>query len=282
MMGLLQALVDALSLGSLYALAALGVGMLFGILRLINFAYGDFITVAGYALILPGVGEVSRIFIGHWPWYFLIPAVIVVVVVLTMIADVLVFRPLRQAKPAVLMIASFAIGFVIQNALILIYHARPQAVGIWSSLTEATDLFGLRVPLLQVVTIVVAWGLLAVLVAFLRWSPFGVQMRAAADDFRMARMLGVRGNTVIGTAFIISGILAAIVSLLFVAQVGVVNFHMGTPLMIFAFIATVIGGMGSLPGAVAGGYIVGITATLLQIILPESLRPSATPSFSRW
>jgi branched-chain amino acid transport system permease protein len=273
MMVFLQALVDALSLGSLYALAALGVGLLFGVLRLINFAYGDFITIAGYALLVPGAGEVARVVVGHWPWPFLIPTVIAVVVILTLLADILVFRPLRQAKPAVLMIASFAIGFIIQNVLIVTYKARPQAVGIWSSLTEAVDVYGLRVPQLQLVTIAVALILLVVLVIFLKWSPFGIQMRAAAEDFRMARMLGVRGNTVIGTAFIISGILAAIVSLLFVAQVGVVNFHMGTPLMIFAFIATVIGGMGSLPGAVAGGYIVGITATFLQILLPEPLRP---------
>jgi branched-chain amino acid transport system permease protein len=268
-----QFMVDALSLGSLYALAALGVGLLFGVLRLINFAYGDFITVAGYSLLVPGAGEMAQIVVGHWPWPFLIVTVIAVVVVLTLIADILVFRPLRSAKPAVLMISSFAIGFIIQNVLIVTYKARPQAVGIWSNLTEAVDIWGLRVPQLQLVTIVVALALLVVLVAFLKWSPFGVQMRAAAEDFRMARMLGVRGNTVIGTAFIISGILAAIVSLLFVAQVGVVNFHMGEPLMIFAFIATVIGGMGSLPGAVAGGYIVGITATLLQVVLPEPLRP---------
>jgi branched-chain amino acid transport system permease protein len=98
-------------------------------------------------------------------------------------------------------------------------------------------------------------------------------MRAAAEDFQMARMLGVRANAVIGTAFVMSGLLASIVSLLFLAQVGVLSFHMGTPLMLFAFIASVIGGMGSLAGSVVGGYVVGILSTLLQTFLPEAARP---------
>jgi branched-chain amino acid transport system permease protein len=97
-------------------------------------------------------------------------------------------------------------------------------------------------------------------------------MRAAAEDFQMARMLGIRANTVIGTAFVISALLAAIVSLLLLCQIGVVSFHMGTQLMLIAFIATVIGGMGSLVGAVVGGYAIGIVGTLLQVLLPENLR----------
>ncbi len=121
-------------------------------------------------------------------------------------------------------------------------------------------------------TIIVALGLLAALVLFLKKSPFGVQMRAAAEDLQMARMLGIRANTVIGTAFVISAMLAAIVSLLLLCQVGVVSFHMGTQLMLIAFIATVIGGMGSLVGAVVGGYAIGIVGTLLQVLLPENLR----------
>jgi len=272
MIPILQVLVDAISLGSLYALATLGVGLVFGVLRLINFAYGDFITVASYALILPAAGATAEVFIGRWPWPFLVAAVVLVVVILALVSEFLVFRPLRTAKPAVLMIGSFALGYIIQNAIIVVYNARPKAVGIWSGLGEAIQFGGLRVPGLQIVTIVATLSLLGALVLFLKRSPFGIQMRAASEDFLMARMLGVRGNTVIGTAFVISGFLAAIVSLLFVAQVGVVSFHMGVPLMLFAFIATVIGGMGSLTGAVIGGYAVGFASIFLQALLPEHLR----------
>jgi branched-chain amino acid transport system permease protein len=268
----LQILIDAISVGSLYALAALGVGLVFGVLRLVNFAYGDFITVGSYALIVPSASITAIMFIGDWPWPLLVIASAIIVMMVALICDFVVFRPLRQASSAVLMIASFGLSYIIQNAIIIIYNARPKAVGIWPGLAEAITIGDLRVPGLQVVTIVVALGLLAALVLFLRKSRFGVQMRAAAEDFQMARMLGVQANTVIGTAFVISAFLAAIVSLLFLCQVGVVSFHMGTQLMLIAFIATVIGGMGSLVGAVVGGYAIGISGTLLQVMLPENLR----------
>ena len=272
MMAALQILVDALSVGSLYALATLGVGLVFGVLRLANFAYGDFITVASYALIVPTAGATAEIVIGRWPWPLLVTAVVGVVVILSLASEYFVFRPLRTAKPAVLMVGSFALGYIIQNIIIVVYDGRPKAVGIWPGLGEAIVLSGLRVPRLEILTIVVTLVLLAALVLFLKRSPFGVQMRAASEDFRMARMLGVRANTVIGTSLVISGFLAAVVSLLFLAQVGVVSFNMGVPLMLFAFVATVIGGMGSLTGAVIGGYIVGFASVLLQALLPEQLR----------
>ena len=272
MMAALQILVDALSVSSLYALATLGVGLVFGVLRLANFAYGDFITVASYALIVPTAGATAEVVIGRWPWPLLVTAVVGVVVILSLASEYFVFRPLRTAKPAVLMVGSFALGYIIQNIIIVVYDGRPKAVGIWPGLGEAIVLSGLRVPRLEILTIVVTLVLLAALVLFLKRSPFGVQMRAASEDFRMARMLGVPANTVIGTSLVISGFLAAVVSLLFLAQVGVVSFNMGVPLMLFAFVATVIGGMGSLTGAVIGGYTVGFASVLLQALLPEQLR----------
>ena len=271
MIAALQILVDAISLGSLYALATLGVGLVFGVLRLTNFAYGDFITVASYALIVPTAGA-TEIVIGRWPWPFLVTAAVGVVVIVSMTSEYLVFRPLRTAKPAVLMIGSFALGYIIQNIIILVYDGRPKAVGLWPDLGEAIVLSGLRMPRLELLTIAVTLLLLGALVLFLKVSPFGVQMRAASEDFRMARMLGVRANTVIGTSLVISGFLAAVVSLLFLAQVGVMSFNMGVPLMLFAFVATVIGGMGSLTGALIGGYILGFASILLQALLPEDLR----------
>ena len=140
---------------------------------------------------------------------------------------------------------------------------------------------GLRMPRLEILTIVATLVLLGALVLFLKRSPFGVQMRAASEDFRMARMLGVRANTVIGTSFVISGFLAAVVSLLFLAQVGVVSFNMGVPLMLFAFVATVIGGMGSLMGAVIGGYIVGFASVCCRHFCPSTYAHFAMHSFLR-
>ncbi len=267
-----QHLIDALSLGSLYALAALGIGLIFGVLRLINFAHGDFISFGVFALIVPSTNVVATMFLGALPWPLLIVSIIAVVVILALISEYVVFRPLRNASPSSLMVGSFALGFVIQYTLLILYQSRPKAIGLWSDLNRHIDIFGLRVPQLQIINIAVTIGLLLVLVLFLKKTSYGLQMRAAAEDFRMARLLGVRANFVISLAFAISGLLAAVISMLFVAQTGVASIRMGVPLMLFAFIATVIGGMGSLIGAVVGGFVVGIMSVLLQVFLPVELR----------
>ncbi len=269
----LQVLMNALSLGSLYALAALGIGLLFGVLKLINFAHGDFITVGAYALIVPSAATQATLLIGDFHPLILIPCIVVVVVILALIAEFLVFRPLRNASPATLMIGSFALGFVIQNILIMIYGGRPKAVGIWSDLSLGVELMpGVEVPKLQLIIIGVTLVLMVVLVLFLTRTKYGIHMRAAAEDFRMARMLGIEANRVIMLAVAISGMLAAAVSMLFVVQTGILDFRMGVSLMLFAFIATVIGGMGSLVGAVVGGFAVGAVSILLQTFLPSEMR----------
>jgi branched-chain amino acid transport system permease protein len=270
--GFLQNLIDALSLGSLYALAALGIGLLFGILRLINFAHGDFITVGAYALIVPSLDVTARMFIGDWALPLMLLGVGAVVVALALLCDMLLFRRLRQATSPSLMIASFAAGYIIQNGILMIYGSRPKAINLWPSLSRQVEIGALHVPQLQIVTIGVTLFLMVALSLFLKRTTFGVQMRAAAEDFRMAQYLGVRANFVIGLAFAISGVLAAAVSLLFVSQTGALSYVMGVPLMLFAFIATVIGGMGSLVGAVVGGFAVGFIASMLQAYLPDDLR----------
>ena len=130
----------------------------------------------------------------------------------------------------------------------------------------------MRLQALQIVTILVSAILLAGLTWFLKATRFGLQMRAAAEDFRMARVLGVRANRVIASAFAISGLLAAAVSCLVVAQTGIVQPRMGLQLVIIAFVGTVIGGLGSLTGAALGGFLVGVATILLQALLPPDLR----------
>lgn len=272
MIQVLQLVIDAVSLGSLYALAALGIGLIFGVLRLINFAHGDFITIGAYALIVPSLDVVAIRFIGGWPWPFLITAVVGVVVVVALISEIVVFRPLRDANPATLMVGSFALSFIIQHVLLMLYGSRPKSVGLWSELNLPVDILGLRVPQLQIIVILATAALLGALVIFLKRTSFGVEMRAAAENFRMARLLGVRANMVIALAFGISGLLAAVIALLFITQTGVLSLQLGLPLMLYAFIATVIGGMGSLIGAVVGGFMVGAFSVVLQAVLPVELR----------
>jgi branched-chain amino acid transport system permease protein len=276
MIGFLQNVIDAISLGSLYALAALGIGLLFGVLRLINFAHGDFISVGAYALIVPplqaSADVAAQMFIGRWPLPFMLVATSTIVIALAILCYFVLFRYLKSASPPTLMIASFAASSVIQNALLIVYGAREKSVNLWPGLIQQVDIGALHVAKLQLVAIGATMILMLLLTAILRLTPLGVQMRAAAEDFRMAQYLGVRSNYVISVAFALSGVLAVAVSLLFVAQTGTLTFQMGVPLMLFAFIGTVIGGMGSLVGAAVGGMTVGIAASLLQAYLPGEIR----------
>jgi branched-chain amino acid transport system permease protein len=259
---LVQILVDAVSVGSLYALTALGIGLIFGVMRLINFAHGELITLAAYALLgLSGMPVPVMIF-----------GAIAVAVLMALITERAAFRPLRNADPTTLLISSFAVSFFLQKLLILVVGSRLKGLNFLPELARQTELFGIRLQLLQIVTIVVGVVLLVALTWFLRATRLGLHMRAAAEDFRMARVLGVRANSVIAMAFALSGLLAAAVSCLIVIQTGVVQPRMGVQLVIIAFVGTVIGGLGSLPGAALGGFLVGAGSILLQALLPPDLR----------
>jgi branched-chain amino acid transport system permease protein len=269
---ILQTVIDAVSLGSIYALTALGIGLIFGVLRLINFAHGDFITLGAYALIVPSAAVVATPSIGAWPFYFMIPAVMAVVIMIALLTERVAFRPLRGANMATLLVASFAVSYILQHVILLVYSGRPKAVDVGMKLAESINLGELRVPAIELVAISAALVLLGGLAFFLRHTTYGVQMRAASEDFQMARLLGVRANIVIAFAFAISGLLAAVVSLLLITQSGVLSVTMGLGVVMVAFVATVIGGMGSLLGAVVGGFVVGCASGILQVLLPDSMK----------
>lgn len=273
MMNLLQALVDAAALGSLYALVALAIGFVFGIMRLINFAQGDYITVGAYSLVVPTASVAPPLLFGALPAPLMIAAVVATVVILALATERLAFRPLRQTSPATLLVSSFAVSYFLQHLIMLVHTGRPKSIDIASGLGRAVDIGGLRVPGTQLLTMATAAVLLTALVLFLKRSALGMQMRAAAENFQVARLLGVPANRVIALAFAISGILSASVSLLLVVQTGTLDLRMGTMPVIYAFFATVIGGMGSLPGAALGGFLVGAASVLLQTYLPPDLRP---------
>lgn len=272
MQDLVQNIIDALSLGSLYALTALGISLLFGIMRLVNFAHGDLITVGAYALIVPSSNPNAVMFIGLWPVWGAIVAICGLVIILAVACERVAFRPLRGADPAVLMIASFAVSYFIQNALIMIYGSRPRGIDLWPFLQASVGIAGLRLQVFELVIIGTTFILLALLVLFLNRSPIGRQMRAASENFMMARFLGVRANLVIAAAFAVSGFFAAVVSLLYVVQRGTLTYDFGVPLVMAAFVATVIGGMGSILGAVLGGFLVGAATVFFQVVLPVGIR----------
>lgn len=259
---IVQVIVDAVSVGGLYALTALGIGLIFGVMRLINFAHAQLITIAGYAVL---------VFFAQSPVLAVLGA-IVGAVLLALLIERTAFRPLRGADPATLLIASFAVSFFIEKVMIMLVGSRPKGVDFLPMLAGQIEIGGVRLQLLQIVTILVSVVLLVGTTWFLKATRLGLEMRAAAENFRMAEVLGIRANRVIATAFAISGLLAAAVACLFVAQTGLVQPRMGLQLVIIAFVGTVIGGLGSLPGAAFGGFLVGATTILLQALLPPELR----------
>ena len=272
MQNLVQILVDAVALGSLYALVALAIGLVFGVMRLINFAQADYITIGVFALVVPTASVSPPLLLGALPLAFMVGGVVTVVVLLALATERLAFRPMRGSDPATLLISSFAVSYFLQNLVMMIHSGRPKSVGIGNSLSAAIEIGGIRVPGTQLLTMGVTSVMLVAMVFFLKKTPMGIQMRAAAENFEMARLMGVKANRVIAAAFAISGIMAAAVSLLLVVQTGTLDVRMGLMPVIFAFFATVIGGMGSLPGAALGGFIVGFVIVALQAFLPPDLR----------
>lgn len=260
---MIQTLFDAVSLGSLYALMALGLALVFGVMRLVNFAYGELIMIGGFVIVA----------VGDLPW----PAVVAIAVAAVSLAALLMervaFRPVRDADPATLLVTSFALSVGLQNLAIIVEGARPKSVNLLPGLTKPVSIAGASVPWLDVVTIATTIVLLVGFVAFLRRTAMGLQVQAAAEDFRMARLLGVRANRVIAVCFTLSGILAAAVAVLLVAQTGTVSPVMGLGPALIAFVAVVVGGMGSLFGAALGGLLLGIVSVLLQSELPEGAKP---------
>ncbi len=258
-----QVAFDALSLGCLYALTALGIGLVFGVMRLINFAHGDLVSLSAYALLV--TASVSL--------WGSIAVALAVGIVLALVIERVAIRPLRQSDPTTLLVSSFAVSVLIQKTLILFVDARPKGIDFLPGLQRQIPVLGAQLPLLELVTVAVGLALLALLTWFLRATRFGLEMRAAAENFRMARLLGVRANRIIAMAFGISGFLAATVSVLLVAQTGLVEPRMAIGLVNVAFVSTVIGGLGSLPGAALGGFLVGAASVLFQAFLPPEVRP---------
>lgn len=269
----LQLFFDAMSLGGIYAMAALGIALIFGVMNLVNFAHGEYIAFCVFAMIVPSTDAVAVLFLGNAPAIVLIPVLLTIGAGVAIASEFLVFRHMRNATPVTMMISSFALGFVIQNALLAIYNSRPKSINLWPELNRPISIAGASVPLLQIIVILTTIIVVTVLALLLKKTKIGLEMRAAAENFTMARLLGVRANVVITGAFALSGALAAAVALIMATQSGVADIRMGGQIVLVAFIATVIGGLGSLPGAVAAGFLIGAVSVILQGFLPLEARP---------
>ena len=256
----MQTIADSIVLGSLYAIFALGISLIFGIMRLVNFAHGELIML----------GALVIVWLDDAPLYVQLPVAVLVPVAAALALERVVFRPARGASPTTLLVMSFAVSVGIQNLVQAIRgDTKPQGANVSGWLGGRVEIGSVVVSRLAVLTVVVVGALLVLLALFLQRSALGVQMRAAAEDFEMSRLLGVRADVVIASAFAISGLLAGVGAILLMGQTGTWSHGMGLVPVIYGFVATVLGGLGSLSGAVIGGYVVGGLATTLQVTLPE-------------
>jgi branched-chain amino acid transport system permease protein len=258
-----QFIIDAFGVGGLYALAALGIGLIYGVMRLVNFAHGEFIMIGSYVIYLVAPA---------W-WPFEVALAVAVVVVVAVAIERVAFRPFRYAETSTMMIASFSVSYMLQAIYIMWMGSRAKTVDFLPELNEYLATQSLRIPLITLVSIGTTLIMMLLLVATIQRTMFGIQMRAASENVRMSRMLGVNTNRVIAITFALAGILAATISVLQVAETGTLTPNMGFRFATIGFVATVMGGMGSLTGAALGGFVIGCTSVLLQAALPDDLRP---------
>jgi branched-chain amino acid transport system permease protein len=260
-MSLLQTLIDSVALGALYALVAMGIGLVFGVMRLVNFAYGELITAGAYALALTnGQPIIARALVA------------IGVVIALSLAMEFVFRPLRQVTPATMLVATFAVSFLLQNLALLIFGSQGENIDFLTPLNRAVEIGDLRIRWITIITIVVGGLLLASMAWLLGRTNIGLQMRAAAADFRTARILGVRANRVIRIAFVLGGVLAAAVTLVLAVQRPLVTPTYGFMILVPALVGVVVGGLGRLVSATLGGFTIGFATVLLGDLLPSGGR----------
>ncbi|HSC51453.1 MAG TPA: branched-chain amino acid ABC transporter permease [Gaiellaceae bacterium] len=256
-----QTLSDAVGLGAIYALMAVGIGLVFGVLRLVNFAYGQLVMAGAYTLA----------FTSAWPTWASIATCFAVVVALSLALDLVVFRPLRGQSPAVMLVTTFAIAFLLQ-AIALIVDLRDSTLGevaaALTALNAPVTVFGTDVRKITLVSIAVAVGALLLLALLLTRTTIGLHTRAAAHDFRTARLLGVRANRVIAFAVVLSGVLAAAVALMMTVTQPLVTPDFALRDTIVVLVGVVVGGIDRLWTATLGGFTIGFASGVINGLLP--------------
>jgi branched-chain amino acid transport system permease protein len=258
---LLQTLVDGLGVGSTYALLALGISLIFGVMHLVNFAHGELITVGAYTayfFFLHG---------GSWWW---MPFVIIGAAVLaSMATELIAFRWVRNASPFTLLLTSFAIERLSHALWQIFVSPKQRAFPKPSWVFNQFKIAGVSFEVMDIVTIGVTIATLAITAIVFTRTLFGISVRGAAEDFDAARLMGVRANRVISGAFGFAGFLAGVAACLILMRTPAAEPSMGSDWLLKAVIAAVIGGLGSFTGAVVGGVVLGLLETLTRAYLPE-------------
>jgi len=265
----IQQTINAVSLGGTYALLALGMAVIFSIMGMINFAHGELMTITGYAIFFAITSGI--------PWYIAVFLGLLAGTLAAMAMEAIAFRPVRGASGATLLVTSFAVSAILQVLFQNLISTRPKAVPLPDFLSNSIAIGPLSIGINQSLSILATVFTLIFLVLFFKKTFIGMAMRSAAEDFPVTRLMGIPANAVMSGAFAISGLLAAIAGILWVSQRASVDPLMGFVPVVKAFIAAILGGLGSLSGAVAGGFSLGFIEIYLSAFLPHALQAYKEP-----
>ncbi|NLG25297.1 MAG: branched-chain amino acid ABC transporter permease [Clostridiales bacterium] len=253
----LQHCLTGVSLGGAYALIAIGYTMVYGILRLINFAHGDIFMIAGYFMIFA---------MASMPWAVAIPVVILGTVLLGVAIERAAYAPLRSAPRMSIMISAIGVSYLLQNLATYLFSALPQPYPEIPFLKHIFQIGEVSASLVTFITPVLAVLLVLGLTQLISHTKIGMAMRAVSKDFETAKLMGVKINTVISVTFVIGSALAAVGSILYFTDRMSVNPFSGTLPGLKCFVAAVLGGIGSVPGAMVGGFVIGMFETILVAV----------------
>ena len=252
----LQYLLSGISVGGQYALIAIGYTMVYGILRLINFAHGDVFMVAGLIMIYAIAGGL--------PMWLAIALVIVLTVALGVAIEKVAYKPLRSAPRMSVMSSAIGVSYLLQNCALYFTGGLPRTYPVIPFLTKKVTIWGATTKMVTVVTPILTIVLIVVLVLLIKYTKIGMAMRAVSKDFETSQLMGIKINSVISFTFVIGCFLAAVGSLLYFSNYQTVVPTSGAMPGLKAFVAAVFGGIGSIPGAVIGAFIIGICENFIK------------------
>ena len=251
----IQLLLSGVTVGSLYALIAIGYTMVYGILRLINFAHGDIFMMAGFFMVYISASCSLAVSI---------PLVLLLTVILGVVIERAAYKPLRTAPRMSVMISAIGVSYLLQNLANYITGGIARAYPDIPFLTQVMSVGGLSVKRITIVTPILTIALVVVLVILIQKTKVGMAMRAVSRDFETSQLMGIKINSVISMTFVIGSFLAGVASILYFSNYGQVSPMIGAMPGLKAFVAAVFGGIGSIPGAVIGAFIIGICESFIK------------------
>lgn len=262
MMLFIQSMVNGLNQGAIYALIALGYTMVYGIIRMINFAHGDFIMVGSYTLFY----TIPLMIRAGMPTWMAVFVAIIVCTVVGVTVEVVAYRPVRKAGSMTALITALAMSLFLENLAMVLFGANPKSVPSVFS-THIINLFGARLISKYLLTLTIGIVIMVSLQLFIKKTKLGKAMRAVPQDKEASTLMGIKVNNIITITFAIGSALAAVAALMYCSTYPRCTTDMGCQMGLKAFIAAVIGGIGSIPGAMVGGLLVGLIEIFVKVYI---------------